>query len=103
MSLSLSTSAWYGDRPLELPFPRHWDITTWWPATPAPLTDDQIAAALERPVGQRPIRELASAASRPAVIVDDLTRPTPVARIFPHLLRQLADAGVPAEAGRGVV
>jgi nickel-dependent lactate racemase len=99
----LTTAAWHGDQPLPLEFPEHWRVTTWWPDTPAPLSDAEIAAAFERPIGQAPIRELAYGRSRPLVIVDDLTRPTPAGRVLPVVLRHLADAGVPAEAVRILV
>jgi lactate racemase len=103
MTGALQTAAWYGDRPLGLTFPDHWNVTTWWPDTPPALTDDQIVEALERPTGQAPIRELARGAERPTIIVDDLTRPTPAARVLPFVLRQLADAGLPADMVRIVV
>jgi len=100
---SLTTAAWYGDEPLPLEVPKRWRVTTWWPHTPAPLSDGEIAAAFERPIGQAPIRELARGRSRPLVIVDDLTRPTPAGRVLPVVLRHLADAGIPAEAVRILV
>jgi nickel-dependent lactate racemase len=93
----LRTRAWHGDEPLELVFPASWHVETRWPATPYPLSDEQLAEGLERPLGQPPIRELARGARRPVVIVDDPTRPTPVARVLPAVLRQLADAGIAAE------
>jgi lactate racemase len=65
-----------------------------WPDTPPPLDDERIAEALERPVGQPPIRELARGKSRPLIIVDDLTRASPTARVIPHLLRHLEAAGI---------
>jgi len=90
----LRTGAWYGDRPLALEFPPHWEVTVFWPATPPPLTDEQILERLEQPVGQPPVRQLAQGKSRPLVIVDDLTRPTPAGRVFPLLLRQFQAAGI---------
>jgi lactate racemase len=65
-----------------------------WPDTPPALDDDQIAHALERPVGQPPIKELARGKSRPLIIVDDLTRPTPASLVIPHVLRHFAAAGI---------
>jgi len=99
----LRTGAWYGDDPLELDFPPGAEVVTCWPATPPPLTAAQLALALERPVGQPPLRELAFGARRPLVIVDDLTRPTPAGGVLPLLLGQLAGAGIPAEAIRILV
>ena len=93
-ALTLRSGAWYGDRTLELELPDHWQVTTYWPQTPPPLSDSELAASLENPVGQRPIRELARGKRRPVVIVDDLTRPTPAYRVIPHVLKHLLDAGI---------
>jgi len=92
----LRTGVWHGDRPLQLDFPADWEVEIFWPRTPPPLTDEQIHAALERPVESAPIRELCRGKSHPLVIVDDLNRPTPASRVMPHLLRHFADAGIPA-------
>jgi nickel-dependent lactate racemase len=99
----LRTAAWHGDRPLRLELPAGWRVTILRPSTPPPLSQDQIAAALDRPVGQPPIRELARGRSRPLVLVDDPTRPTPAGRVLPVVLRHLADAGIPAGAVRILV
>lgn len=88
------TGAWYSDEALALDFPPEWDVTVFRPSTPPPLTDAQIAEALERPSGQSPIRQICRGKSRPLVIIDDLNRPTPVARIMPFLLGHFHDAGI---------
>jgi nickel-dependent lactate racemase len=95
-AVALRTAAWYGDRPFTLELPASWDVTTHWPETPPPLTDAQIAAALEHPTGQPPIRELARGRSRPVIVVDDLNRPTPVGRVMPVVLGHLRAAGIDA-------
>jgi len=93
---TLRTAAWYGDRGLTLHFPSAWELTVHSPVTPAPLGDAEIAARLRSPLGQPRIAELARGRSRPLIIVDDLNRPTPASRVLPALLRELAEAGVPA-------
>ena len=99
----LHTACWYGDRPLRLDMPSGWHVTTHWPSTPPPLGKDEMAMALEQPWGQPSIRELARGRSRPLIIVDDPTRPTPAGHLLPLVLRQLADAGVPADHVRILV
>jgi len=89
-----STGAWYSDEALTLDCPPEWDVTVFRPPTPPPLTDRQIAEALERPSGQSPIRQICRGKSRPLVIIDDLNRPTPVARVMPFLLTHFHDAGI---------
>jgi nickel-dependent lactate racemase len=93
---TLRTAAWYGDHELELPFPESWEVSIRWPQTPPRLTDEQIEAAVRNPVGQPRISELARGAKKPVVIIDDLTRPTPTARVVPFVLRELEAAGIAA-------
>jgi lactate racemase len=92
--LQLRTRAWHGDLPLELPFPAEWDVDIFWPRTPPPLSDGQIATILESPTNQPPLRQLCVGKKHPLIIVDDLNRPTPVYRVMPFVLSQLKEAGI---------
>jgi lactate racemase len=91
----LPINAWYGDQTVDVHLPDDWNVVARWPRTPRPLDDDDVLQALRRPCGQPPIRELARGRSRPVIIVDDCTRPTPAARVLPHLLEELQAAGIP--------
>jgi nickel-dependent lactate racemase len=92
--LLLNSGAWYGDRPLLLSCPEQWNLRIHAPSLPRPLTDEEIEERLENPVGQPPLWRLAEGKTRPIIIVDDLTRPTPADRIMPALLRRLKAAGI---------
>jgi nickel-dependent lactate racemase len=92
--LKLRTAAWYGDREIQLDLPDAWQVEVHEPCTPPPLSDEQIRAAFESPIGQEPIRELARGRSGPCIVVDDLTRPTPAWRVMPEVLEQLRVAGI---------
>ena len=91
----MRTAAWYGDHRLRLDFPSGWNVTTHWPRTPEPLTDARIIECLQNPTGQPRISELCKGKRRPLILVDDVNRPTPAARIMPFLLNEFADAGIP--------
>jgi nickel-dependent lactate racemase len=95
--LVLRTGAWYGDRTVTFDIPSTWQLRTFWPRTPPPMSESELLAALEAPVGQPPIRELAQGKRKPVIIVDDLTRPTPAHRVMPLVLRQLREAGIGAD------
>jgi lactate racemase len=90
----LGTAAWYGDRDLQLEVPRAWDVVVDWPTTPAPIGGVGVRAGLARPIGQPRLRELAAGRRRVCIVVDDLTRPTPVPEILPHVVAELAAAGL---------
>ena len=83
--MRLRTGCWYGDRERAIEFPAEWEVSTHWPATPPPLADEALEAAIRA----APIRERARGCRRPVVIVDDPTRPTPVARVLPFVLEEL--------------
>jgi lactate racemase len=101
--ISLKTGVWYDEQRVMLRFPDDWDLTVLWPKTPPALSDTQIAEALERPVGQPPIRELCRGKSSPLVIVDDPNRPTPASRVLPHVLIQCQQAGIDPQSVRILV
>jgi len=66
---------------------------------PRPVSElkDQTAvinSALDHPIGSSSIEELAREAKSVAVVVDDYTRPTPVASVLPLVLGRLHSAGV---------
>ncbi len=54
-----------------------------------------ITKALENPIGAQQLEAVLSPASRVAILVDDITRPTPTREILAVLLPKLASAGVP--------
>ncbi|MGQ9598317.1 MAG: nickel-dependent lactate racemase [Anaerolineae bacterium] len=54
-----------------------------------------LREALARPVGTRPLSELARSHQRVVIVTSDLTRPCPSERLLPPVLDELAAAGVP--------
>ncbi len=55
-----------------------------------------VRQGLDRPVDGRPLESFVKAGARVAIVVDDLTRPTPVADILPVVLGRLHGCGVNA-------
>ena len=58
-----------------------------------PSIERMTLEALTRPRGTHPFQDLLSEAKNVAIIVDDRTRPTPVAEILEVLLSRLVDSG----------
>jgi lactate racemase len=56
-----------------------------------------VRRALDEPVGSRPLAELVRPGTRVLVVVDDITRPTPIAQIAPLVLECLLNAGCRAD------
>ena len=53
-----------------------------------------LAAAIDNPIGSRPLADLARPGARVCLICDDMSRPTPAAKILPLILDRLNAAGV---------
>ena len=100
---TISTRAWYGDEELRLNFPDGWEIQTLSPRDASKLSEAEIQAAFDEPIGAPRISELAKGKRSAAIIVDDLSRPTPASEIAPFVLRELMKAGVPKGEIRFVV
>ena len=67
---------------------------------PMPVLADAraaVRAALERPVGCRPLREEAKGKRSACILICDITRPVPNGLLLQPLVRDLLDAGVPAQ------
>ena len=62
---------------------------------PAGLTDEGIAQRIAAPRFGPPVRERLRGRERVLVVTDDNTRPTPLRRLLPPVLREIEAAGIP--------
>ncbi|OGP67892.1 MAG: hypothetical protein A2169_07875 [Deltaproteobacteria bacterium RBG_13_47_9] len=65
--------------------------------TPTPSIEQMTQEALSRPRGTPPLQEILSGVKSIAILVDDATRPTPVAEILNVLLSRIVDSGLSPE------
>ncbi len=61
------------------------------------LLVDLLERAFEQPVDSRPLQGLLKSGARVAIVVDDITRPTPIRELLPPLLEKIHRTGVPKE------
>ena len=97
--VSLRVAGWFGEREIELAFPSHWEVTERRMAghdKPA-LTDDQMRAALQNPIGTPRLSDLAKGKKQAVVLFDDTPKPTPASRIVPFVLEELHAGGIKDE------
>lgn len=94
--IRIPIKAWYGDEEMALSFPERWQVRECRMVghdTP-PLSDEQMAEALQHPIGTQTIKELAQGKKQVVILFDDLTRPAPTWRILPMVLAELHEAGI---------
>lgn len=94
--LILPQLAWHGVKELELSFPESWQVEVCNMAGYARphLSPDEIRKAVAGPIGMAPLREYARGKKEVVIIFDDMTRVTRVFEIVPHVLEELAAAGI---------
>ncbi len=82
-------AAWRDPEFLELTFPDSWDVNLCNMNGGRELTDDEIKNALLSPINSPKLSQLAKGKENAVIVVDDMTRVTPVSRIIPHVLKEL--------------
>lgn len=94
--IKLPQLAWHGVKELELSFPEEWDLEVCNMAgyNRPHLEPAEIKKAVSRPIGMAPLREYALGKIEVVIIFDDMARVTRVAEIVPHVLEELASAGI---------
>ena len=93
-TVSVPWAMWYSDEPFDLTFPDSWDITRCDMKGGPDIRDEGIRRAFAEPIGKPPLREYAKGRRDAAILIDDLTRPTPAYRTLPYILEELAEAGL---------
>ena len=95
----------FGSAALEVRFPEEVELEWVQPDYGEGATDPErlLAGALRQPIDAAPLADQARGARRVAIVIDDITRPTPSKALLPAVLRELDAAGVPAEGVRILV
>lgn len=92
--MQLRSGAWCGDKLITLRFPDDWKIIIQGGNPPEPLTDLEIRKRIAAPIGTPALSELAKGKTRVVIVIDDIMRPTPTARILPETIKELYKAGI---------
>ncbi|MEE2659110.1 MAG: lactate racemase domain-containing protein [Candidatus Latescibacterota bacterium] len=90
-------AAWYGDSAYRLSFPDTWEIEVCRMRGGDDIGDEGIRQVLADPIGTPPLGEISRDVQTAAILVDDLSRPTPAFRLLPYVLEDLHEAGIPEE------
>ncbi len=104
-TIKVPQAAWYEPKELILPLPDDWqvEVCNMTGYNRPALKPSEIKAAISKPIGIPPIRELAKGKREVVIIFDDMTRVTRVAEIVPFVLEELAEAGIPDSSIRFIM
>jgi nickel-dependent lactate racemase len=94
--IALPQLAWHGVKRLRLALPANWRVEVCNMAgyDRPKLKSIEIKKALDKPIGMAPLREYARGKREVVILFDDMARVTRVAEIVPHVLKELAAAGI---------
>jgi nickel-dependent lactate racemase len=95
-TITLPQLAWHGVRGLDITLPDDWRVEICHMAgyNRARLKPLEIKKAIGSPIGMAPLREYARGKKDVVILFDDMTRVTRTAEIVPHVLAELAAAGI---------
>lgn len=94
--VSVPSRLWYENEEKILDFPDRWDVDNLTsPGFEKPgLSSHEIREKIENPIEGPTLAELAKGKNKAVIVFDDMTRPTPVKDIAPHVLDVLHKAGM---------
>jgi len=94
--ISVPSRLWQGNQERELNFPDRWEVHNLdSPGFRKPgLTSLEIKDKIDHPLEGPSLEELARGKKRAVIVFDDMTRPTPVKDIAPHIVKSLHRAGL---------
>jgi len=90
-AFNIPWAIWREPEFLELTFPETWDINlcNMNGKGASELSEDEIRDSILNPIGTSKISELAVGKENVVIVVDDMTRPTQISKILPHVLDEL--------------
>lgn len=86
----MKTTLLYGKKNLEIQVPD--DALILEPKNLLGLPDEMVALtkALQNPIGTAPLKEMVKASDKVAIVISDITRPTPNEKLIPALIKELS-------------
>ncbi len=90
--------AWHGDQTITLIFPPAWKITIHGNRHVLVMDSGDLRQKICNPIGTLPLHILARKRKSAAIVIDDITRPTPTALLLPLVIQELERGGMGRDA-----
>lgn len=87
-------NVWFTDEEVVLQFPDNWTINVLGNQFLPALSDAEIINRLDEPFESLPLSILAAGKKSAVILIDDISRPTPVARILLKVIERLIQGGI---------
>ncbi|MBS12261.1 MAG: hypothetical protein CME19_11745 [Gemmatimonadetes bacterium] len=93
-SVHVPFGMYYNDEPFEMTFPDSWSVEVSEMVGGPNIGDAGIREAFANPIGSARLSEIAKGKTSAAILIDDLTRPTPAGQLVPYILEELEAGGI---------
>jgi nickel-dependent lactate racemase len=104
-TVEVPTLLWHDTNNLALDFPSTWTVTKHEMngAHLPSMTNESLHASLQQPIQSLQLGKLARKRKEVAIVIDDMTRPTPPSVILPYILRELQTNGISRDRIRFII
>jgi lactate racemase len=93
----LPYGAWRKEETRSFSFPREWNIEIMAPEDAPEVSDEDIEKAFLDPIGVSDIAKIFSGRRNAVIVIDDITRPTPLARVLKIIISKIIHAGIASD------
>ena len=97
MLMKIRWQAWYGDHEIALDFPGGWRVNKVQMAGAPAAEPDALFEGLQNPIGSPTLKDLARDSNKAVIVVEDITRPSPLDTVLQLVLAELQDGGLKSE------
>lgn len=88
-------NVWFTDEDDTLQFPDEWTINVFGNQVLPALSDKEIDQRLDEPIDSLPLSSMAIGRKSAIILIDDISRPTPVPKLLSNVITRLSQAGIP--------
>jgi len=94
VKVKIPWASWNEPEFREFEFPDSWNLFEGRMNNTKEISDEKIRESLINPIGSPKLSELAQNKKKVAIVIDDMSRSTPIYRIIPYILEELHDNGI---------
>jgi len=94
VQVKIPWAVWTDIKEIALTFPDSWNIYECPIRDAEDISENKIRESVSDPIGTKPLSEIAAGKKTAAIVVDDMTRLTPIDRILPYVIEELEQAGI---------
>jgi len=94
MRIQVRWRSWHGDELLTLEFSSGYEVAVYPPRDGPDIGEEGIRQAFALPIGSTRMAAMARGRRSAVIVVDDIARPTPAARVVPSIIAELHEAGI---------